>query len=434
MEPQWQETMRKIADDLDNGNFERALQKMEESESLADRSVGRLTDLAELYFQLGHQASAERLADKTLEYDDEKIEALLIKGEIAVQQGKWDEAVGWLEKAHRVEPAHPDVLVALADCYREMGLPEVAVNYLQRLVEEGDPSSPYYLLALGLTQLENGQARAAVETLAMAYELDEQDPDILSTLAQALIEAGQWEESIPYLAEAIRLNPDDTELALTKAVLHYRIGEADEAVEQLRRLADKEPENIDVLAQLGELQLALGRLHDAKDTWESLRRHDPNHIDVFLSLGRIALREQKWQEAVDCFKQAVAAGDERDDVLIGLAEAYQGMEEWSEALRYYEQIGNGADDMHIPAGIYREMARCHVELESFEAAIACLEKELQMTDDAHIRNELADVYWQVGRRNDACACWKRSLELDPNQWEIAELYERNCTDGDDHYH
>lgn len=426
---QWQERMQHIVNDLENGDVEHALKKMVECETLAAGSEQRLLELTELYFQLGHQRPAKRLADHVLEINHNDVRALLIKGEIAFQQEQWDEAITSLEKAHDIHPKHPEVLVALADGYREMGMPEVALTYLERLVDL-DPSSPYFLLALGLTQLETGQARSAVQTLSRAYERDDRDVDILEGLTKALIEVGEWEEALFYLTEALGQIPDHTEihteLAFTRAVLHYRIGETEEAADQLHRLANKEPENIHILIQLGEVEMVLGRLTEAKKTWETVHQLDPLNEDALLALGRIALSEQEWTVALGYFREAVAIGDERDDVLIGIAEAYQGMGEWQQAIHCYEKIGRQDGRTPPPAGIYREMAHCYLALDDQDAAITCLEKELLTTEDTNLHNELADVYWQTGRQKEACECWQQSLKVDPNQWEITELYERNC--------
>lgn len=422
---EWELAIQQITDDLKSGHYEQALSKIVASEVLAAQDGERLMDLAELYFQLGHVEDAERITDKLLQSVHGTIEPLLLKVEIAIQRESWDEAIQWLEEARDMDADHPEILVASADCYRAMGLPEVATTYLEQLVEQ-HPTAPYYWLALGLTQLENGQAHAAINSLTRAYELDDQDADIAEGLARALIEVGEWEASLPYLTAALTMHPDHTELALTKAVLHYRLGETDDAIDQLIRLTQSEPENSDILAQLGEIQLALGRIVDAKKSWEKVHSLNPHDSHALLALGRIALREQKWQVALDHFHEALEMGDERDDVLIGIAESYQEMGKWREALQYYEQIGTDIDGRPLPAGIYRNMAYCHTQLEAYEAAIACLEKERRTSDDPALYNELADLYWLTGQRKDACNCWHTSLTADPNQWDVAELYERNC--------
>lgn len=421
---EWELVIQQITNELNNGHYEQALSKLVASEVLAAEDGERLMDMAELYFQLGHVEDAERVTDKLLELDHSTIEPLLMKVEIAIQREQWDEAIQWLENARAIDADHPEMLVTSADCYRAMGLPEVALTFLEQLVEQ-HPTVPFYWLALGLTQLENGDAHTAIKSLTRAYELDDQDADIAESLARALIEAGEWEASLPYLTAALTMRPDDTKLALTKAVLHYRLGDTDEAIDQLTRLKQLEPENSDIFAQLGEIQLTLGRIADAKDSWEKVHSLNPHDSHAMLALARIAQREQKWQVALDYFHRALEAGDERDDILIGIAESYQEMGKWQEALQYYEQIGTMGDGP-LPAGIYRNMAHCHAQLESYEAAIACLEKERRTSDDPALYNELADLYWLTGQRKEACDCWRASLTADSHQWDVAELYERNC--------
>src|SRR5690606_16642617 len=76
---QWQQTLQSILSELDDGQYEQALKHLAEVESLAADHPDRLAQLAELYFDLGHQGAAERMAEKALELEEEMTVALLIK-------------------------------------------------------------------------------------------------------------------------------------------------------------------------------------------------------------------------------------------------------------------------------------------------------------------------------------------------------------------
>ncbi len=425
--------MQQIESLLAEGEYEDALHKLATCEHLAAGSVDKLLALGELYVELGHVEQGERLAEDVLARDDTCAAALALKGDIALQRGDGFAAVHVLEQAHALAPHDAMIVVALADAYLAVDMADAACAHLTELVQQ-NPGSPYYLLALGTAQLASGQATAAVETLTAAYALEEGegDPDVLAMLAEALVAAGEWEASIPYLAEAERLQPENSEHALKRASLLFHLGELEEAVELLTRLVAKDGDNVDALTALGEANLALARFSEAKKAWRRVYELNPHHTDALFALGRIATHEQQYEKAIDYYERAQFEGDERVDLLLGMAEAYQGMEEWSEALRYYKQISSdrAGGTETLPAGIYREMAHCYKQLEAFAEAVSCLQKEAAQTDipDTSLLNELADAHLLNGERREACNCWQRSLAQDPTQWDIADLYERNCDD------
>jgi tetratricopeptide (TPR) repeat protein len=155
--------------------------------------------LAKTYARIGKSAEAFRLlqrmvlqarnpaalsvVNRTSRGDEAAIS--LVKGEIALAKGRWDEAIESLAQSRQLEPRDPGCLESLAYAYRKVGKPEEAAgSYVKIGAAEsvGWEAQEHWILAhyeLARIYRERGDSEMAKEYYARFLNIwKDADPDI----------------------------------------------------------------------------------------------------------------------------------------------------------------------------------------------------------------------------------------------------------------
>lgn len=224
----------------------------------------------------GLPAEAAEKYQRVVELDPENEGARLRLASALLSARQPDKALPHLEKLRQEHPDNPTVLVALAQCWRDMGRVEEA----EALVDAVLAKYPRYSLALlikGDIALQSGRPAEAVEPLREAVELAPGDTQARYQLARALSGAGRDSEAREADAKAASLQADLLRLReiVTKdlgranesltlryelGVLFLRTGSPEEGVYWLKRVLDKDPNNRDAHKALAEFYQKSGNL------------------------------------------------------------------------------------------------------------------------------------------------------------------------------
>jgi tetratricopeptide (TPR) repeat protein len=331
-----------------------------------DREL-RLAD-AELELRLGTDLRAAEESFRALLVDaresgDTFVEARARAGRgIALAGlGESRSAAAELERALDAEAAmpelRPDAYRALARAYRELGMPQRAVQLLERCVEElgrrppGDEASAaLYSTYLSQALEERGETAGARIALLEARERLEASGDARArirlqwSLAREAVEERRFDRALAYLRRAVTLleaTEDTVELArahLTCARVLVDEGQAESAGTHLERAEwllqlSGEPGELGILrtaqsrwaAEVGRVDEALER---AQEAVEILEGHEAQG-GAWYALGVAHALRNETDEADAAFRSAVdhlaRGGDWR--------EAARASREWARVLR-----------------------------------------------------------------------------------------------------
>jgi transcriptional regulator with XRE-family HTH domain len=256
-----------------------------------------------------------------------------------------------------VPELRPEAYRALARCYRRLGMPQRAVQLLERCVEElgqrppGDEASAaLYTTYLSQALEERGEAAGARIALLEARERLEAIGDARArvrlywSLARAAAEEKRFDRSLAYTWRAVALleaNEDTVELArahLTAARMLVEEGQGESAgihlerAEWLLQLAG-EPGELGILrteqsrwaAEVGRVDEALERAREAVEILDGYEEQG----GAWYALGVAHALRNETDEADAAFRSAVdhlaRGGDWR--------EAARASREWARALR-----------------------------------------------------------------------------------------------------
>lgn len=192
---------------------------------------------------------------------------LLNLGNLALDAGELDLAIGVLDTARARDPMNAAVLTSLAAAYRRLGDPAAAIRvYGQALA--ASPDNADILLAMGVLHFRDKQYSLAAETFRRVLSLDPGYSDARFNLAQACVELENWDEATRLLKEVISSSPTDAASLFQLGSIYARREMNEEAIETFLEAAAADPGNINVWYQLSSLYAKAGLARESGEALE----------------------------------------------------------------------------------------------------------------------------------------------------------------------
>lgn len=227
------------------------------------------------------------------------------EGLLKEMSGKTDEALAALAKAQALDPNDPDYLICLSEMYVRRGQAAKGLEILSRY-EEQFSTHVGVQSALADLYTMKGDAGAAVTCLRRILREQPGDRDARQRLALALAANGQPELAMPLLREIIAKGGDTLVFNVALTDCAFKMGRYDEAEEGYAKLCQAEPGNAEWNFHLAECyvaehhdQAALGRLLKVLEL-------DPKHAEaeallgyVYFAQGDLKPAEERLRAAID---------------------------------------------------------------------------------------------------------------------------------------
>lgn len=357
--------------------------------------------------------------------------------------GRKDDALAQYNMlASRIETSRLSLLRSVAEGYRRLGKDDQVKDVFARYIKAHNGSPILDSYAAGIMAMppqkvtpQQGMAEAlyAVAELLVMSEPNEFRAQISTAYAQS----------------ALYLNPDlDIARRFIGTTLAAR-GRYAESNAVLGNLKKSTPGYLDVQMQIAENYLRLNRNGDATSILLNILKERPNWTDAHVALGDILRDEKKYAEAITAYDSALkhAPADKAENWVIHYARgvAAERAKNWDKAekdllkalelrpnepnvLNYlgYSYLDRGekmAEARRLIESAYKQRPNDGYIIDSYgwslykageyDKAVVSLEKAVEASpSDGTINEHLGDVYWKVGRRNEARFQWQRSLGLE----------------------
>ncbi len=147
-----------------------AIAQLEEAGRLAGQDVTLLVRLAEMHLALGQRQLARQTAEQAIDLDPELSSAWAIRGRVTHAEGQARQALADFHRALGYAPDNRQVLLEIAELYRELNQPQRALATLHSLADTYSPGEePQEVLHLmGLAYAALGRHEDAVATRVAA--------------------------------------------------------------------------------------------------------------------------------------------------------------------------------------------------------------------------------------------------------------------------
>ena len=279
-------------------------------------------------------------------------EAIRLYAVTAARAGFEDRARKHLDEAKTRFADQPDMLITIAEAYREIGAGASARQLAMTVADakgnsssarlavaralmltgrlkdardlleqerEKNPSQPEVLVQLAQIHATGGRILDALELYRLAANAAPKRPRYAIKLARALMDQGELEEALRVLdslpadhsqASLLRLQlqlrrgvPMETDelikqveegrrQGLPLALIHLRNGQPAKCVEICLAELEKHPEDIGTLTLLGQAYLAMDQTEACIKQWKKVIELSPQRLAIYIRLGQVLARSR----------------------------------------------------------------------------------------------------------------------------------------------
>lgn len=253
----------------------------------------------------GRLAEADALYGRILETSPRHAEALRLRGVLACQEGRFVEAVGFLEAAiglnGDIAVYHSNLGVAL----KGSGRTEEALGALRRAQtlapQDGDIQ---YNVACLLQELDRPEEAAAAYDALLTGNPDH--ADALSNLGLLLLEAKQPARALPLLRRALALDPGLLPARINLGLVLHELQQHGSAAEIFRQALATAPERADLYFNLANALHADRCYEEAIVHGERAVALKPDYAEAYHNLGNAWRELGDTEQAIARYRQALA--------------------------------------------------------------------------------------------------------------------------------
>jgi len=350
-------------------------------------SLEGLSGLAQTFSVLGRRNEAQDLLHRILAADPKRAGDWLLQGELFLREGGYDQALGSLERAERLQPsARPELLLALV--YQKTQRFDEAKRSLD-LAKKRAPNNPEVLRSLAGFYRETGDYAAAISALR---GIRSPASDVKAELAYTYQLAGKPEEAAKLYTEAAEAAPQDLNLQLSAAQAQLGAGSLGTAENFLKRAEALDAHHYRLLAIRGELANAEERPQDALRDYNAALANLPGAIPegelypIQLRMNVVQLEQKLGDEAASKSQLAIAQ----------------------------QQIGALKITGHGKEDFLRLRAMIKLAAGDTDGALKDVNQAVELNaKDPNALQLNGDVLAKMGRGEDAIGVYKKILVMDP---------------------
>jgi tetratricopeptide (TPR) repeat protein len=208
------------------GAKEAAVGQIEEARRVAADDTGLAVRAGEMYLAMGQVEKAQQAAGDALDLDPKSAPAWSLRGQIFERTGHPRQALADYQRALGYVPGDTDLLLKLAETYRQVGMPSRALAALQTVIDTYPPGEePQNLLYLqGLALIALGRYNDAVESLTVANQRGSPTAELLYRLGEAHLLAGRTTDAQAALQQALALEPAHPASRALAQRMHFGLG------------------------------------------------------------------------------------------------------------------------------------------------------------------------------------------------------------------
>gem|GEM_PF-429904 len=326
-----------------------AVGKRDEAESAYRRAIvlgGADAQVVQAYTRLAMLLAGKGQGDAGRQLLDEAAQKLpkspaLFKalGELALQQGGYDEALRHFAKARSLAPDDVGSLFLIGVTQRRQRAFEAALETFDK-VAEIDRDYPGLALERGLVFESAGRGEDALKAYEAALAKAPDDVDLKLRVGCGKASAGRGADAEKLLREVLSERPAsaETNYCLGRAILAKGV-DVTLALRHLERATDLDPHRAEYHLYVGLAALEAGRILQAQSALKRALELDQSLADAYWQRGVLRYRQGQVKDAVADLERALELRPSRYEAHAALADAYLDLQqeeravaEWGKAI------------------------------------------------------------------------------------------------------
>jgi len=273
----------------------------------------------------GNFSLAEQYLRHALSINDRFLAAHLELGQVLLDSGQPDEALGVYDDALVVREQSGEAWSGRAAALLDLGRTDEAAAAAQHAIDLGYIEGATFVLALSLEQ--SGDIAAAVELLEDVIEATPERSEVRVALSRLYVQTARQRDAVPLLERGVRLHPDDVVLWRGLAELYNELHTWDRAIEAWQTVVNLTGADAEALIALGEAQLHAGNQRLAIQALDQAIAADPRRERAYILRGEAEYQRGFLDGAVQNAEQALGLHPHDLDALLLLGKVRERQED-----------------------------------------------------------------------------------------------------------
>ena len=370
------------------GQYQKSLDAYERGLKLQGASPEGISGKAQTLARMGRSDEAKRLLTQVVNAHPDRVNDLLILGELNIRTGDIQQGIAVLQRAEAKQPSsHSELLMATA--YMKLKQPAKAKELLDR-AKRRDPRNVQIFRAVANYYREDHDYKAAIATLKGAPRMT---PEVLGDLAYSYELDGQKKEAAATYERAANADPTNIRAQLSAAQSQIQLGDVDKGKAFLAKAAALDENHYRLHAIRAGLAKAQNRNQEAIQEYNFALSHLPEGVPPEGQLFPVMLR----LNLSELYRQAGDEANARQQ--IALAE---------------KQINGMQVEGPQKAEFLRVRASIRGNFNDIAGAEADLKQAMQLDpNNTNITLQYANLLWKANRKEQARAVYASVLQKDP---------------------
>lgn len=320
---------------------------------------------------LTHQIDeAAKLTGEILKKSPQDVEGLILKGQILLQNGKFQDALQTLQQAVKGDPANPVGHYQLGMAFLALGNANQAESQWREAVElrptltdawialgtsatqrrdwtnleqisiqlkKISPQSPGGYLFHATARFNLGDPVSAEADLNLLVQGSPENPMGYVKLGQLRTSQKRWNEAERFYREALKRARAYPDAIQGMVDLDLRRGRSTDALQFIQAQIDRDPNNAALYVLQGQSYLQEKRLSDAERSFSRCVELDKQSLTGFIMLGQVAHAQGRSTDAIASYQHAIAIAPNNAGLYTTLGATYEGQGNWQEAQTAYQR-------------------------------------------------------------------------------------------------
>jgi tetratricopeptide (TPR) repeat protein len=320
---------------LEIGDTKRALQIIDRIPERDDTEA--ILIRSEIYLHQGRHDDALQLLHRIMDEETSDLSnlALDISG-ILIQDNQHQEAVEFLLQALPYDEKNMELLFELAYSYEQLNDTHSAIAIYHRILD-ADPYCSEIWFNLGQASFNEFRYHDAIEAYDFALTINPKDYFALLQKAHALFQSSQYVQA----AEAYREYAEGTQFTAATYVYEgeswEKAGQLDQAMICYQKAYEMDPKNVDALTGIGICLMEKEQFRDSLLWFERALRVDQKISETWVYLAEVFVNLEMPDEAVFCYARSLDLEPEQADVLAALGNLQFDAGNYAKSFEFYQQ-------------------------------------------------------------------------------------------------
>ncbi len=264
-----------------------ALGLLRKASTLADTVPSVWLEIGKVYARMGKKDDELESYRTCLRGDENNLEAKTRLGMALLDNGQTEDAITYLESAHKQAPDSVGPMGALATAYIKTDKSKKAIEMLTKL-KTAQPKNVEVRKQLAMAYQATGQDQKAMEEINGGLEL-ERDFELLLSGAKLNLKLGKPDDAVVLLEELLGGMPDNIEALMTMAKVKRSQKKLDEAIEVYKEVSIYDTKYAPALYERAEIHLEQSKAKWAEMFYQRALAADPQYALAEVGLAKVAL-------------------------------------------------------------------------------------------------------------------------------------------------